>query len=114
MAGLDLAIQNPYFVPQPGLNITNISYSGGNVYVTVQNTGNAQFTYYVGLTVVANGISGSGCNLNASGNPYVDLPMQSVTLNPGQSTTVTFDITSAMQQLSQYQYLYVIAKGYSS
>lgn len=112
LSGLYLIIQNPYFVPKPGLSITNVYSSGGNIYVTVQNTGNAQFTYYIGLTVVANGISGSGCNLNASGNPYVDLPWQTVTLNPGQSTTVSFDITSAMQQLSQYQNLYVIVKGW--
>ncbi len=114
LSGLYLIIQNPYFVPKPGLAITNISTSGGSVYVTVQNTGNAQFTYYVGLSVVANGVCGTGCDLNACGNPYVDLPWQSITLDPGQSATVIFDITSAMQQLNQYQNLYVIVKGYTS
>lgn len=112
ITGTSIQVTNPYYQPTPGLTITNVYYSGGKVYVTVQSTGTDTFTYLIGCTVVAKGVCGSGCDLNACGNPYVDIPWQSVTLDPGQSTTVTFDITSAMQQLSQYKDLYVIVKGW--
>ena len=60
------------------------------VIVTLRNNSNQPYYVAVGCTVVLNDIGGSGCDLNASGNPYTDLPIQLVWVYPNQQTTVTF------------------------
>ena len=59
----------------------------------IQNVGSNTVTVYVGATIVLNSIGGSGCSLNAAGNPHTDLQVYQVTLSGGQQTTIqwTFD-----------------------
>ncbi len=108
LTGSSLGISNPYYQPpQPAPSPSPIvSVTIDNAYsvfyavnVTITNTGNTTWTFTVGATVVEGSVCGSGCTLNACGNPYVDLPAQSVTLAPGQSITLTFNTQSAMQSL---------------
>ena len=83
----------------------------------VKNAGSNTVTVYVGASIVLNGIGGSGCNLNASGNPYTDLQIYQVTLSGGQQTTIqwTFDDSSiGGVQTTPGQVAYAIVKVWGS
>ncbi len=102
LTGASTYLKNPYYKPpSPTVSaIINNAYKVGSaVIVSVTNTGSTSWTFYVGATAVKNSYCGSGCDLNACGNPYVDLPLQSITLNPGQTGTVTFNVGPAFQSL---------------
>ncbi len=113
LSGANIYVSNPYYQPPVTpiisasiLYATSVGYS---LIVAVQNTGNTTWTFVVGATVVKNYPCGSGCDLNACGSPYADVPAQYVTLAPGQTATLTFNTYSAMQSLG-VKYAYVIVK----
>lgn len=83
----------------------------------IQNQGSDTVTVYVGATIVLNGIGGSGCSLNAAGNPYTNLQLYQVTLAGGQQQTIqwTFDDSSiGGQETTPGQVAYAIVKVWAN
>jgi len=95
----DFLPYNP-FINRIGLSV---SQSDTSVLAGVNNNSNFVGTFYVGLTL-ATGISGSGCDLSASGSSK-DYPFAQVTIYPGGSGTVKFNLSQA--DLSTYKYAIV-------
>ena len=60
-----------------------------NLSCIVKNTGTTTQTFGVGCSVGI-GANNEGCDLTFLGQLYYDLPIQSVTLNAGQSKTINF------------------------
>jgi hypothetical protein len=102
LSGTNIYVSNPYYQPPSPIVSAVINYAyklGSAVIVSITNTGNTIWTFVVGATAVKNSYCGAGCTLNACGNPYVDLPAQYITLAPGQTGTVTFNVGPAFQSL---------------
>jgi len=71
--------------------------------VTVKNTSNTTYTFWVGATV-SQAISGSGCNIWIPSGSYFDLPLQSATISPGSTYTFTWFVDDG-QLGSSTQYI---------
>jgi len=98
-ATADFLPYNP-FINRIGLGV---SQSDTSILAGINNTSSFVGTFYVGLTL-ATGISGSGCDLSVSGS-YKDYPLAQVTVYPGGSTTVRFNLSQT--DLSTYKYAIV-------
>lgn len=84
--------------------------------VTIQNTGSFSWTFVVGASISTN-VAGTGCDLNVGGGQYTDLPLQTITLAPGQSGTVQWTFDDAKvggTTVMPGQTLYAIVKVWQS
>lgn len=71
-----------------GLNVTKTTATSYTVTATVKNTGNTSHTFPLGCSVGKPG-PGIGCEYGLS-SPSKDLPFKNKTLNPGDSSTVSW------------------------
>jgi hypothetical protein len=64
------------------------------VTVSIQNTGNRSWTYGVGCSVCGTA-SGTGCAITCAGSLEKDLPIQTLTLAPGATGSLSFTFDDA-------------------
>ncbi len=70
--------------------LEEIRVQSNQIVLTIKNNSLLPRSFYVGATFVNGSVGGQGCQLNAQGHPYYDLPVQTVNLPPLGTTTIVF------------------------
>ncbi len=92
LAGVGGLVGYLAFASKP--SIQEIRVEPNQLVLVIKNNSILPISFYAGATFVNGPVGGQGCQLNAQGNPYYDLPTQIVNLPPLGTTTITFSYSN--------------------